>query len=326
MAEPHALGPFFAAAARQAISRALPAGLLACLTGYLTGCASLAPTTPVDPTTLRDRSIEVVVKPPPSFYADNRDRRRFGIVGVLIMAHEGNRQVKEYNLIDPAIALGAALEKAIERAEARARRAAAQAPVIAPDNAAAAGPAAARRTASASYASAAAGASPATGASASMMTPTATGTITPMGSGTIISLAATAGTAAARPRRAAATAPVPPPVIEPGNPGASGTDLTLFVQTTNWEYRPFQGQRDQFYVIYSARVDLVDNRSGRLLARDRCEVTPTVDARLTEDELLADEARRLRIELAATSRLCLAMLRSHTIANLLALNPPIARR
>ena len=115
-------------------------------------------------------------------------------------------------------------------------------------------------------------------------------------------------------------------MIEPGNPGASGSDLTLFVQTTNWEYRPFRGQRDQFYVIYSARVDLVDNRSGRLLARDRCEVTPTVDARLTEDELLADEARRLRVELAAASRLCLAMLRPHTIANLLALYPPIARR
>ena len=71
---------------------------------------------------------------------------------------------------------------------------------------------------------------------------------------------------------------------------------------------------------------LVDNRSGRLLVRDRCEVTPTVDARLTEDELLADEARRLRVELAAASRLCLAMLRPHTIANLLALYPPIARR
>ncbi len=136
----------------------------------------------------------------------------------------------------------------------------------------------------------------------------------------------TTAVAPARTAVAPARTVAPAAAVEPGNPAASSADLTLFVQTVNWEYRPFRGQRDQFYVIYSARVDLVDNRSGRLVARDRCEVTPTVDARLTEAELLADEARRLRAELAASSRLCLSALRSQPIATLLGLYPPLARR
>ena len=118
MASPEALGFLPAGTARVAIALALPATLLTA------GCASLPSKASIDPTAFRGRSIEVVVKPPPSFYADNKDRRRFGIVGVLVMAHEGNRQIRQHSLVDPSVALGASLEKAIERSEARARLAA----------------------------------------------------------------------------------------------------------------------------------------------------------------------------------------------------------
>lgn len=294
MASPEALEFLPAGTARVAIALALPATLLTA------GCASLPSKTSIDPTAFRGRSIEVVVKPPPSFYADNKDRRRFGIVGVLVMAHEGNRQIRQHSLVDPSVALGASLEKAIERSEARARLAAVAS--IAPTP----------------IASTAIAWSDTTHGDPPRSIGRATGKA-PGRSAKDRPLAMTTAVAPARPV-------APTAAVEPGNPAASSSDLTLFVQTVNWEYRPFRGQRDQFYVIYSARVDLVDNRSGRLVARDRCEVTPTIDARLTEAELLADEARRLRAELAASSRLCLSALRSQPIATLLGLYPPLARR
>ena len=305
MASPEALGFLPAGTARVAIALALPATLLTA------GCASLPSKASIDPTAFRGRSIEVVVKPPPSFYADNKDRRRFGIVGVLVMAHEGNRQIRQHSLVDPSVALGASLEKAIERSEARARLAAAP-------SASSVGPIAVASIAPTPIASTAIAWSDTTHGDP----PRSIGRATGKAPGRTAADRPLAVTTAVAPARTVA----PAAAVEPGNPAASSADLTLFVQTVNWEYRPFRGQRDQFYVIYSARVDLVDNRSGRLVARDRCEVTPTVDARLTEAELLADEARRLRAELAASSRLCLSALRSQPIATLLGLYPPLARR
>ena len=301
MASPEALGFLPAGTARVAIALALPATLLTA------GCASLPSKASIDPTAFRGRSIEVVVKPPPSFYADNKDRRRFGIVGVLVMAHEGNRQIRQHSLVDPSVALGASLEKAIERSEARARLAAVAS--IAPTPIA---------STAIAWSDTTHGDPPRSIGRATGKAPGRTAADRP--------LAVTTAVAPARTAVAPARTVAPAAAVEPGNPAASSADLTLFVQTVNWEYRPFRGQRDQFYVIYSARVDLVDNRSGRLVARDRCEVTPTVDARLTEAELLADEARRLRAELAASSRLCLSALRSQPIATLLGLYPPLARR
>ena len=200
------------------------------------GCATDTPPATLDAATLRNRSIEVTAAPAPSFYADNKDRRRFGLVGVFVMAHEGNRIVRLFNLADPSIALAASLRESIAR--------------------------------------------------------------TTSGNG--------------------------PKVPESDVP--AGAQLTVRVQTTNWEYRPFRGHEDQYYVIYAARIDLIDNASGRLLARERCEVTPTVDARLTEEELLANGARRLHAELAASSGLCLAMLREKPIAAIFGLPPTVARR
>ena len=312
MASPEALGFLPAGTARVAIALALPATLLTA------GCASLPSKASIDPTAFRGRSIEVVVKPPPSFYADNKDRRRFGIVGVLVMAHEGNRQIRQHSLVDPSVALGASLEKAIERSEARARLAAAP-------SASSVGPIALASIAPTPIASTAIAWSDTTHGDPPRSIGRATGKA-PGRTAADRPLAVTTAVAPARTAVAPARTVAPAAAVEPGNPAASSADLTLFVQTVNWEYRPFRGQRDQFYVIYSARVDLVDNRSGRLVARDRCEVTPTVDARLTEAELLADEARRLRAELAASSRLCLSALRSQPIATLLGLYPPLARR
>ena len=200
------------------------------------GCAVVTPPAPLDAAALRNHSIEVTAAPAPSFYADNKDRRRFGLVGVFVMAHEGNRIVRLFNLADPSIALAASLRESIARMN------------------------------------------PGTGAKA------------------------------------------------PESGAPAGAQLAVRVQTTNWEYRPFRGHADQYYVIYAARIDLIDNASGRLLARERCEVTPTVDARLTEEDLLANGARRLHAELAASSSLCLAMLREKPMASLFGLPPTVARR
>lgn len=222
------------------------------------GCSlPISPRGPLDTGALRHHDIDVVVAPPPSFYADNNDRRRFGFIGVFVMAHEGNRIARYFNIADPSIALAESLRRSISRM-------------------------------------------------------TSTGfEIEEGGPRAVSSFAAPSSTGVA---------------VVPATPGAGRPDLTLRIQTTNWEYRPFQGHDDQFYVIYAARLDLVDGSSGRLLARERCEVSPTADKRLTEAALLADGARRLQAELAASSQLCLAMLREKPVAALLGLGPVVAHR
>jgi hypothetical protein len=223
-----------------------PAALLIISSLAAGGCAPL-PNSALDAQALRGRSLEVVIQPTPSFYADNRRRRRFGLLGVFAMAYEGNRLIREHRIPDPSLALAGFLRRSV----AVRSRLAAQAP----------------------------------------------------GRDRVPQGVATAGTA------------------EGGGP-----ELTLSVRTTNWEYRPFRGASDQFYVIYSARLDLIDNVRRRTIGTERCQVTPTVDERLTEGELTADDAAKLRAELALASEQCFAALRDGTLAAALGLGPAVARR
>jgi hypothetical protein len=211
------------------------------------GCAPL-PNSALDAQALHGRSLEVVIQPTPSFYADNRRRRRFGLLGVFAMAYEGNRLIREHRIPDPSLALAGFLRRSV----AVGSRLAAQAPGRDGD--------------------------------------------------------------------------APPEVTTDVTAGGASPELTLSVRTTNWEYRPFRGASDQFYVIYSARLDLIDNVRGRIIGTERCQVTPTVDERLTEGELTADDAARLRAELALASQQCFAALRDGTLAAALGLGPAVARR
>lgn len=309
--------------AATALGSALGSALIA-------GCALVSPKEPLDTAALRDQSMEVVVKAPPNFYADNSARRMFGFVGLFVMAHEGNRIVRHYNLADPSLALAESLRLSIARASVHAesrKSVSASASTSAATAAMATPPAATTQVLQASplHASgeSADGLSGADGSTIVSLAAPRTGASRATASGSGVPVAEGLRSATTANKAAESLAPIP---VVPGDPGATRPDLTLKVQTTNWEYRPFQGNDDQYYVIYAARVELYDNHSGRLLARERCEVTPTVDAKLTEDELLADGASKLRAELGAASGMCLAMLRAKPLAALLGLSPLIAHR
>jgi hypothetical protein len=214
----------------------------------------------LEPSHFGGRPVDVVVADAPNFYADNRKRRRFGIVGVAAMALEGNRLVRDHGLVDPSLPLADSLRRSIAE---RGRFA------------------------------------------------------TPVG-GTVgsVTVAAVGG--------ARALSSIVARNTQTANTAGDADRLALHVRTTNWEYRPFRGDPTQFYVIYAVRIDLVDRRTGRNVGTDRCEVTPTLDARLTEDQLLADDARQLKEELAAASGQCLTVLRDSRIATLLGMGPPVA--
>jgi len=229
-------------------SRFCRAALLAVLAIAAGGCAQLSNTT-LDAQALRGRSVEVVVQSTPSFYADNRRRRRFGLLGAFAMAHEGNRLIREHGIPDPSLALAASLRRSV----------------------------------------------------------------------------AVRGHLAARAPETRSKG-VANPTANPVTAHGSGPELTLSVRTTNWEYRPFRGASDQFYVIYSVRLDLVDNVRNRAIGTERCEVTPTIDERLTEAELTANGAAKLRTELALASEQCFAVLRDGRLAGSLGLAPAVARR
>ena len=316
---------------RPGSARCTPFTALAC--ALFSGCTLIPPKAQLDTTALHGHSVEVVVNSAPSFYADNSDRRLFGFVGVFVMAHEGNRMVKRYGLVDPSIALAESLRQSIahQSAPSPSTPTIGTAPGAAPDPFAAAtapGPQSARAGLKRQSKTKArrAGSS---GAAALVLSPGTGPVATPAPAevNTKPTKATTSAAAVASTTVASLAEPAASPMpVVPGDPGASRPDLTLKVQTTNWEYRPFRGHGDQYYVIYAARIDLVDNVNGRLLARERCEVTPTVEARLTEEELLANDARKLQAELAAASALCLATFRSRPIATLLGLTPIVATR
>ncbi len=226
---------------------------LAALAGA--GCATSAAGQRLEAGALGGRPVDVVVDSSSNFYADNKDRRRFGIVGVAAMAITGNQLVKDKGIVDPSQSLADSLRRSIAERDRLA------------------------------------------------------------GAGALMPITV-------------ATLGRPPALPRMSDPDAramsDGPPLKLHVRTTNWEYRPFRGNPSQFYVIYAVRLDLVDARSGKHLATDRCQVTPTQEHQLTESELLSDDARKLKAQLASASSQCFAVLRDGRIATLLGASPPIA--
>jgi hypothetical protein len=95
-------------------------------------------------------------------------------------------------------------------------------------------------------------------------------------------------------------------------------DLLLNVKTINWDFRPYRNDADNLYVVYSARVSLVDRRSGETLASGKCRSRRDGEGdSATLDQLLADGARRLQSELREAAAECAQGLKSGTLSALL---------
>jgi len=99
-------------------------------------------------------------------------------------------------------------------------------------------------------------------------------------------------------------------------------DLLLQISTINWDFRPYRNDPENLYVVYSARISLVDQKNGAILAQGKCRSHRDHQGdSATLDDLLADGARRLQKELREAAQECAQSVKSGTLSAFL---PPVA--
>jgi hypothetical protein len=91
-------------------------------------------------------------------------------------------------------------------------------------------------------------------------------------------------------------------------------DLLLDVQTVNWSFVYFPTDWNNYRVIYSTKLRLIDTKRSKLLAEGFCARVPDQSPQSpTHDELLADGAARLKKELATHADYCVDELRRNVL-------------
>lgn len=95
----------------------------------------------------------------------------------------------------------------------------------------------------------------------------------------------------------------------------AGVDLLLDVSTIGWGFAYFANFTGKYRVTYGARLRLIDTKSGKILAEDRCsrgnqDQTPTSPS---YDELLANNAERLKKELREAADFCVGEFKSKVL-------------
>lgn len=99
-------------------------------------------------------------------------------------------------------------------------------------------------------------------------------------------------------------------------------DVLLQVSTINWDFRPYRNDPDNLYIVYSARISLVDRHNGAVLAQGKCRSRRDHQGdSATLDDLLADGAKRLQKELREAAQECAQAVKSSTLSAFL---PPVA--
>lgn len=92
-------------------------------------------------------------------------------------------------------------------------------------------------------------------------------------------------------------------------------DLLLDVQTINWSFVYFPADWNSYRVIYSAKLRLIDTRTGKLRAEGFCSRVPeNSDDAPSREELLADRAARLKGELRVAADHCIGEFKAKVLA------------
>jgi hypothetical protein len=96
---------------------------------------------------------------------------------------------------------------------------------------------------------------------------------------------------------------------------ANGADLVLDVRTINWSFVYLPTSWGRYRVIYTARLRLVEAKSGKVLAEGGCK-RASDDAKNAPSygDLLANSAARLKQELLAAADLCISEFKSKVLA------------
>lgn len=104
-------------------------------------------------------------------------------------------------------------------------------------------------------------------------------------------------------------------------------DLLLNVKTINWDFRPYRNDPDNLFVVYSARISLIDQRDGTVLASGKCRSRRDREGdSATLEQLLADGAKRLHTELREAAQECAQRVKSDTLSALLRGVAPVAQQ
>lgn len=83
-------------------------------------------------------------------------------------------------------------------------------------------------------------------------------------------------------------------------------DLILDIRTVNWSFVYFPTTWDKYRVIYSARLRLIDVKGGKVTAEGFCSRIPDqTPSSPTYEELLANDAKRLKRELREAADFCI---------------------
>lgn len=91
-------------------------------------------------------------------------------------------------------------------------------------------------------------------------------------------------------------------------------DLLLDVQTVNWSFTYFPTDWNNYRVIYSAKLRLIDTRTGKLRAEGFCARVPEKsDAAPSRDQLLADSATLLKTELKVAADYCIGQFKANVL-------------
>ncbi len=104
-------------------------------------------------------------------------------------------------------------------------------------------------------------------------------------------------------------------------------DVLLDVKTINWDFRPYRNDPNNLFVVYSARISLVDQRSGTVLASGKCRSRrDRVGDSATLEQLLADGAKLLQNELREAAGECAQRMKDDTLSAFLQNVPPVAHQ
>lgn len=92
------------------------------------------------------------------------------------------------------------------------------------------------------------------------------------------------------------------------------TDLLVDVRTIHWSYVYYPTDWARYRVLYTARVRLIDLKRAAVVAEGVCSRVPEEVANApSEDDLLANEAERLKRELQLGAQMCLEHFRTATL-------------
>ncbi len=84
------------------------------------------------------------------------------------------------------------------------------------------------------------------------------------------------------------------------------SDLILDVETINWSFVYFPTDWDNYRVIYSVKLRLIETKTKNIVAEGFCSRVPEEDDTASSyDELLANKAERLKQELTIAADKCI---------------------